>query len=215
MYIKQEMKKTRTWISRSADAAIFFLRHTSESSHFVTCVYSCLKLYSQLHTTRFVLVLNNKPCVYHLVNVLRLDPALCSVGFTTHIWDITTPQMCLCVYDVPTDGFMSPTQCVCVVREVGLLSGAVRIVGYFLVLHFFENVTCRWLSNFVRFAQLVLVLVICLFALTMQNMNQKANIIVWLGFLFRLCKEVSHIIIFCMHSFLVHICKVQRKQLWL
>ena len=28
-----------------------------------------------------------------------------------HIWDITTPAMCLCVC-VPTDGFMSPTQCV-------------------------------------------------------------------------------------------------------
>lgn len=96
----------------------FFLCHTSESSHFVTCVYSCMKLYSQLHTTRFVLVLNNKPCVYHLVNVLRLDPALCGVGFTAHIWDITTPGMCLCVY-VPTDEFMSPTQHVCVCGHIG------------------------------------------------------------------------------------------------
>ena len=45
-------------------------------------------------------------------------------------------------------------------REVGLLCGAVRFVGFFLLLHFFEgeSVTCGWLSEFGGFAQLVLVL---------------------------------------------------------
>ena len=106
-----------SWSAETTDVAFF-------SSSYLLLVTACNHLhevYSQLHATTCMRctvncmqpqeqilcsVLNSKLCVYCF-----MTPALCSVEFTMHIWDITTPAMCLCVC-VPTDRFMSPTQCV-------------------------------------------------------------------------------------------------------
>ena len=89
---------------------LFFLRHTCylllHATTCMRCTVNCMQPQEQILCS----VLNSQ-AVCLLPHECFITPALCSVEFTMHIWDITTPAVCLCVC-VPTDRFMSPTQCV-------------------------------------------------------------------------------------------------------